>query len=387
MSAVSVTAEVETHEEAMQQYEVEYQAFREAAKGEHSVELVAPAIWRNLEFPKAVMDEEGKPRPVCMTDRLWQAAAPFYKKIGVMLENGCKGESICDQPEVRDAYLPTADGHKTTVDVAFHVICESETKCPSGMNLQRVIDQMQTLNDDFHTANVFFSLDESRVFFHVNPTYSTIAAYGLLPTWLNQIRALKKQYAYEPASYLNIFVTGQKQGLLGTLLGIGTFPWDPEALTEYGGLWVNAEFCGGNQRTLSHEAGHNVGLWHSFHGVEEVGKCGSPCYEEPHPLGDQNANYVGGLFIFLDLNLSLFSLPHFLFSFFKIFVLTLLPNPPTTNVRSLLVLPATEWNGARMITLGCCTTSCPTTPTTASSPSPSPRPRVLVAISATPSLR
>ena len=102
---------------------------------------------------------------------------------------------------------------------------------------------------------------------------------------------------------------------MGTLLGIGTFPWDPAYETCLGGnvpltlkyltilcwsilfllplarisvpktqsqtcnfktfwfsagLWMNAFFFGAGQKTLSHEAGHNLGLWHSFHGVSEV---------------------------------------------------------------------------------------------------------------------
>lgn len=50
----------------------------------------------------------------------------------------------------------------------------------------------------------------------------------------------KEKYARNTETRLNIYVTGQQQGAYGTLLGIGTFPWDPESTSAQGGLWVNA---------------------------------------------------------------------------------------------------------------------------------------------------
>lgn len=46
---------------------------------------------------------------------------------------------------------------------------------------------------------------------------------------------------------------------MGTLLGMGTFPWDSAALTSEGGLWLNSEFVGRGQKTINHEIGHNLG--------------------------------------------------------------------------------------------------------------------------------
>jgi len=84
-----------------------------------------------------------------------------------------------------------------------------------------------------------------------------------------------------PAQYLNCYVTRQKAGTQGTLLGIGTFPWDTAATQNTGGLWMNANYVGGGYKTFSHEIGHCIGLWHTFHGDSEV-SCNSNCYETVH---------------------------------------------------------------------------------------------------------
>jgi len=257
------------------------------------VEGVHPAVWARIvsKMPVPVIDPEtGNIRPHCPTDYFWEAYDEIAKQPGVLLKSGCEGETQCDVPSVREQYFATTQ--KATIDTAVNVICAAEGQC-NGVTRDTILGQLKTLNVDFHTANVAFSLADENIRFIVDPTYATIAAYSIIPTWYNQIRTVKKLYANNPAQLLNIFVTGQKSGGMGTLLGIGTFPWDKEALTEYGGLWVNAPYFGPEERTLSHEAGHNVGLWHSFHGVEEVGKCGSACYEEPHALDDSAADLVG----------------------------------------------------------------------------------------------
>jgi len=131
--------------------------------------------------------------------------------------------------------------------------------------------------------------------------------------WYYQIEAIKEAYAVTPSKAINIFITCQdsvrlslsfyslqfsssshvSQSNQGTLLGIGTFPWDPLATSSLGGLWLNSLATGYGLKTLTHEMGHNLGLWHTFHGVSEVTSCRSACYEYAHAFEDPAANTIG----------------------------------------------------------------------------------------------
>jgi len=104
---------------------------------------------------------------------------------------------------------------------------------------------------------------------------------------------LKSKYSQKPDQALNIFVGCQTKGYQGTLLGIATFPFDPMALTPYGGLWMNSVAMFPDDSTLRHETGHCLGLWHVFHGVDEEANCaadsqvcGVTCCEKPHAKSD-----------------------------------------------------------------------------------------------------
>jgi hypothetical protein len=250
---------------------------------------IDPEDIQGLEFlPNFLPKHAGE--KYCATEDIWK-----WKKAMISMRNktapqDCRIEGPCDNLVNRNKWNNAPELH---IHLYITVICSSATSCPGNINAQRVQDQINQINIDFKGTGVVF--DYITPNFVVDSQYAVIPAYSQFNTaWYTALLNLKNKYAYQPRNYLNIFITGQTQGTQGTLLGIGTFPWDSAAVTNTGGLWVNANYVGAGQKTASHEIGHNVGLWHTFHGDSEV-SCTSDCYETVHAdSGDDTiSNFVG----------------------------------------------------------------------------------------------
>jgi hypothetical protein len=215
----------------------------------------------------------------CPTEDVWKwkkSVMNAGKKPDEQL--ACAVEGPCDVPDFRNKWT---DG-SVNIGLIFNTICTTLQNCP--FNNDRINAQVQQINIDF--AGTGFRFYAHEINFIANSSLAEISAYGSNPQWYYDILAVKSLTAKQPNDFLNVFVTRQRAGLQGTLLGIGTFPWDPESKTEFGGLWMNANYIGLGQKTLSHEIGHNIGLWHAFHGINEVG-CNTDCYEPVHNETDE----------------------------------------------------------------------------------------------------
>jgi len=166
----------------------------------------------------------------------------------------------CDAPATRDATPVDA----IELRVIVHVVRESDGT--GGTTAEAVDSMMAQINRDFAPLNIHVRNLGTQ--FHDDSRYATL-------TSREQLAALKDTYAQTPSQNLNIFTT--VSGL--PFDGMGIYPWDADALTAQGGIWLNRDLVDGAHHSASHELGHCLGLYHTFHGTDEVESCADACYE------------------------------------------------------------------------------------------------------------
>ena len=240
-----------------------------------------------LAIPPVRYDKNGNPiYPICATEDVWQKKQERLPQ-DLAPPPKCGTEGACDNPSNRDNSSQSA----IVVSVIVHVINNNNGSPPNGVTQADVDAQMAQMNADYASRNIQFVYTTE---FHNDGDFYCISAYSPFNSgWWSDIQSAKARYFRDTDTNLNVLVTCQNSSPWGILLGIGTFPWDSDAPTSAGGLWVNSAYFGGGNKTLTHEAGHCLGLWHTHHGVSEMSGCSDRCYENAHPAGDPAADLVG----------------------------------------------------------------------------------------------
>ena len=160
------------------------------------------------------------------------------------------------------------------IPVYFHVI---QSDAGDGFLSEATLkSQIDVLNETFQSTLFSFSLagiDSTR-----NENWYYRVDQGTI-----EERDMYRALAINPLRSLNVFLAGN-----ASYLGYANFPWDSKKNFD-GVVVLNTTLPGGsaanyNQgKTLTHEVGHYLGLWHTFHKGCDVGDNVSDTPDEAVP--------------------------------------------------------------------------------------------------------
>lgn len=187
-----------------------------------------------------------------------------------------------------------------TIPVVFHVI---HVNGPENIGRTQILDQMRILNQDFQLLNpgksriraTFAGLAvDCQIQFKLatidpngNCTDGINRVYSPLGTNVSQSNEVVKELVSWPSDkYLNVWVISSFETIsAGTLLGYATFPWffagshDGIVLRNDRVGTVGTGTASDSGRTLTHEVGHWLGLYHTFQ--DDCSIDGDKCGDTP----------------------------------------------------------------------------------------------------------
>jgi len=153
-----------------------------------------------------------------------------------------------------------------TVSVYFHVIYSSTSLSGGYVPDSQIANQITVLNQDYAGSGFTFVLAGT------TRTLNSAWFTGVGPDSSSQT-TMKNQLRQGGAAALNVYTVGFQSGSGAGLLGYSTFPSSyASAPKDDGVVMLYSSVPGGSTanynlgRTLTHEAGHWFGLYHTFQG-------------------------------------------------------------------------------------------------------------------------
>ncbi|UCC45435.1 MAG: PKD domain-containing protein [Candidatus Zixiibacteriota bacterium] len=197
----------------------------------------------------------------CRTQEIYES---FESGSGTPVpEEDCPTQGACDDPFMRDSWAATDSSSISYVRMVIHVVRTSDGSMAASTD-EMVHDYMDTVNQFFWPSLIQFDY----IINHIDSTELYIVEDVV------ELYYLRYHNSFPPRQYLNVWIVNAPT----MSYAVSTAPWGRLFFHPAGGIYIEGGFWRREgARVLTHEAGHSLGLLHTFAGSYTCG----PCHEAP----------------------------------------------------------------------------------------------------------